>query len=126
MSKEAPRYISNAKELLTKSPIEHDRYTDVKYVKQACGTAYLAILKALDDYLVSHGVLTKELPKSVEAYRTAIKKHLAAHNGKLMGDFNSLYDELHIAGYYRGLFTHTNMVKQAIKNAENFIKVVEK
>lgn len=41
--REAIRYFENAKEILIKSPIEDNRYTDVKYVKTACGAAYLAV-----------------------------------------------------------------------------------
>jgi len=36
-----------------KVPIEDATYTDIKYVQKACGAAYLAILKALDEYLVN-------------------------------------------------------------------------
>jgi len=42
---EALRYLENARELLKKSPIEGDRYEDMKYVQEAYGTAYLAVLK---------------------------------------------------------------------------------
>lgn len=41
--KEAIGYIQNAKELLSKSPIENNRYADDKYVKSACGVAYIII-----------------------------------------------------------------------------------
>ncbi|GAN32314.1 anthranilate/para-aminobenzoate synthases component I [Candidatus Brocadia sinica JPN1] len=34
----------------------------VKYVQEACGTAYLAILKAIDEYLLNKGLNKKELP----------------------------------------------------------------
>ncbi|MEW6067403.1 MAG: DUF5618 family protein [Nitrospirota bacterium] len=46
------RYLENTEELLSKSPIEGDRHEDIKYVQEACGAAYLAILKALDTYLL--------------------------------------------------------------------------
>ena len=70
------RYMDNAKKLLHSSPIEGDNYVDLKYVRQACGTAYLAILKSLDDYFLNHGFEKKRLPKSVEGYRAAIHKLL--------------------------------------------------
>jgi hypothetical protein len=62
---EAIRYYENAKELLSKSPIEDNRYVDIKYVQEACGTAYLAILKAIDEYLIKLGVSSKELPNYI-------------------------------------------------------------
>lgn len=53
--KESLRYLQNAREILKKAPIEGNRYADVKYVQEACGTAYLAILKAIDEYLLNKG-----------------------------------------------------------------------
>ena len=57
--KEALRYVQNAKEILKKAPIEDGRYADVKYVQEACGTAYLAIIKAIDGYLMNKGLSKK-------------------------------------------------------------------
>jgi hypothetical protein len=73
--KEALRYLQNAKEILKKAPIEDGRYADVKYVQEACGTAYLAIIKAIDGYLMNKGLSKKELPKSTEGYRKALQKY---------------------------------------------------
>ena len=120
--REALRYLENAKELLSKSPIEDDRYEDVKYVQEACSTAYLAILKAIDEYLIGQGVEIKDLPQSVEGYRKMLKKYLSVHNGKLSKGFEKLYKELHIAGYYRGLIQDTGALKAIFKSAKTFIK----
>lgn len=123
--KESLRYFNNAKEILKKSPVEQNSYADVKYVQEACGTAYLAILKAIDGYLQDKkGLTKKELPKSVDAYRKALKKYLAVHNGKLLKQFEDLYDELHIAGYYRGDLHHVGAVKEILKAAKAFIEKV--
>jgi len=122
--KEALRYLNNAKEILKSSPIEDNAYADEKYVREACGTAYLAILKAIDEYLLSKGLSKKELPKSVNDYRKALQKHLAVHNGKLTREFERLYDELHIGGYYRGLLKHVDVVKDALKSAKAFIEKI--
>lgn len=46
------RYINNAKEVLSKAKIENNIYVDVKYVRSACGIAYLGVLKAIDEYLL--------------------------------------------------------------------------
>jgi len=120
--KESLRYLNNAKEILRFAPIEDDAYTDEKYVREACGTAYLAVLKAIDEYLLSKGISKKELPKSVDGYRKALQKHLAIHNGKLTKEFERLYGELHIAGYYRGLLVHVNVIKEIFKAARTFIE----
>ena len=121
MKKETPeRYLANAKEMLAKAGIEDNRYVDIKYVKSACGIAYLGVLKAIDDYLLKHGLSTRELPKKVEEYQKALKKH-SVHNGRLLGQFNDLYHELHIAGYYRGDLRHVEMVKTAMKLTHKFV-----
>ncbi len=122
--KEALRYLSNAKELLKKSPIEENTYTDVKPVREAFGTTYLAILEAINEALRTRGLTRKELPKSVEAYRKALQKYLAVHDGKLLREFEVLYDEIHIAGYYRGLLRNVNVVKEVLKSAKVFIEKI--
>jgi|SRR3989338_362818 len=132
--KESIRYLNNAKEILKKIPIEENVYTDVKPVREAFGTVYLAILEAINEYLITEkGLTKKELPKlvvskanpSIDAYREALKRHLAIRNGKLMREFEMLYDTLHIAGYYRGLIYNADMVKDAIKAAKLFIEKVK-
>jgi hypothetical protein len=122
---EPARYLNNAKEILSKSPIEDEYYVDDKYVKSACGVAYLGVLKAIDELLLKRGVTKKELPKKVEEYRKALQKHASIHNGKLVRQFEDIYDELHIAGYYRGILHSVATVKAALKTAESFIKKME-
>jgi uncharacterized protein (UPF0332 family) len=122
--REALRYLNNAKEILKSAPIEDNAYTDEKYVREACGTAYLAVLKAIDEYLLNKGLSKKELPKSVDSYRKALQKYLAVHNGKLTREFERLYEELHIAGYYRGLLGHVDVIKVALKAAKTFIEKI--
>jgi len=123
--KEAMRYFNNAREILAKAPIEDNRYTDVKYVQEACGTAYLAVLKGIDEYLLKKGLSKKELPRSVDTYRKALQKYLAIHDGKLLREFEDLYDQLHIAGYYRGLLHNVDIVKGALKAALAFIEKIK-
>ncbi len=124
MSREASRYLNNAREILRRARIERDIYSDVKPVREAMGTAYLAVLEAVNEALIERGVSRKELPKSVEAYRNLLKKHLSSRNGKLLRKFDSLYDMLHIAGYHRGLLHHATVVKDALKVARAFIEKI--
>jgi hypothetical protein len=124
MPREALRYLQNAKEILSKAQIEDDRYADIKYVQEACGTAYLAVLKAIDEYLIKRGLSKKELPQSVDGYRDMLKKYLAIHNGKLSKEFEALYTELHISGYYRGNLVHVDVVKMVFKAAKYFIEKI--
>ncbi|MBI4690320.1 MAG: DUF5618 family protein [Nitrospirae bacterium] len=120
--KEPLRYVANAKELLNRSSIEDNRYVDDKYVKSACGVAYLGVLKAIEEHLLMKGLTKKELPKKVEEYRKALQKYVSVHNGKLLRQFDDVYDELHIAGYYRGNLHTVETVKGAFKTAKDFIQ----
>lgn len=101
--KESLRYLSNAKEILKSVSIEDNTYIDVKPVREAFGTVYLAVLEAINEFLIKKGFTKKDLPKSVDEYRKVLQKYVAVHNGKLLREFEKLYDALHIAGYYRGL-----------------------
>ncbi len=118
------RYLANARNMLREAPREGMSYADVKPVREACGTAYLAVLKAIDEYLLEKGLAPgkKALPKSIEGYRGVLHKHLSIRNGRLCREFENLYDELHIAGYYRGLLHNINIVRDVLKAAENFIQ----
>jgi hypothetical protein len=122
--KEAKKYLENAREILKSIPIESDVYVDKKRVREACGTAYLAILEAIDEYLLNHGISKDKLPRSVDAYRDVLRKHLLVHNGKLLKNFEALYEELHIAGYYRGNLRSVEVLKGLIKSAEKFIEKI--
>jgi len=119
-------YIQNAKEILKKSRIEEDEYVDLKYVKSACGVLYLGILKAIDEFLLKKKNFTeKELPQSFQGYLRVLKKYLSPFNGKIEKKFISLYRQLHIAGYYRGLITNRNVLKIIFKESEGFIRKIK-
>jgi hypothetical protein len=123
--KEALRYLENARAILRTASIEDNTYTDGKPVQEACGTAYLAVLKAIDEYLVKKGIDEKELPQSVDGYREMLRKYLMIHNGRLLKEFDKLYKLLHIAGYYRGLLEDVTVVKDALKAAKIFIEKIK-
>jgi hypothetical protein len=119
--KESVKYLNNAKEILKTIPVDDNTYTDIKPVCEAFGTAYLAMLEAINESLLKKGFTKKDLPKSVDEYRKVLQKHLIIHNGKLLREFEKLYDMLHIAGYYRGLLYDVNIVKDALKATRSFI-----
>jgi len=58
----------------------------------------------------------------VDEYRKALQKYASVHDGKLLKQFDDIYDELHIGGYYRGILHRIDTVKAALKGAEEFIK----
>lgn len=120
--KKPTRFLNNANELLSKSHIDNDTYLDIKPVREAFGTAYLAVLEAINEALLKKSLSKKQLPKSVEEYRKALRKHNAILNGRLLVEFEKLYDGLHIAGYYRELIYDVNGVKEYFRAAKKFIE----
>jgi hypothetical protein len=97
---EAMRYMDNAEETL-KMASKHDdgRYNDEKYVRSACGIAYLGVLAALDAWLTLKGV---RIPKkknhtNIDFYLS----NLGKLDMKMLGHVNDAYNVLHLDGYYR-------------------------
>jgi uncharacterized protein (UPF0332 family) len=95
---EAIRYMDNAKETLKKAGKDDKFYTDRKYVRTACGTAYNGVLIALDAYLLLKGLAKTKGRKSIEYYQ----KHIGNADKKLLRYVNSAYELLHLNGYYDG------------------------
>jgi len=119
--REALRYLNNAKMILKSAPVEENTYTDKKPVREAFATAYLAVLEAINESLQKKGLTKKELPRSVEAYRASLQRHFAVHDGKILREFEKLYDALHISGYYRALIYDTRAVRDYLQAAKEFI-----
>ena len=97
---EAIRYMDNAKDCLKKAKKEGKYYNDVKYVKMACGTAYSGVLVALDCFFIMKGIhkSTGKGRKSIDYYRD----NLSNRDKKLLKLVNTVYNILHLSGYYDG------------------------
>ena len=98
---EANRYMDNAKDALNKADkLDYGYYKDKKYVKSACGIAYLAVLVALDAWLRLKGIPepSKKTRKTINYYLSTI----AELDNKMVSFLNTAYDILHLEGYYRG------------------------
>jgi hypothetical protein len=97
---EAIRYMDNARDTLLKTEkLDRAWYKDVKYVRSACGIAYLGVLAALDAWLTLKGV---EIPKKKK--HTTIDfylYHIAQLDKKMLYGLNTVYNILHLEGYYR-------------------------
>lgn len=115
--KESLRYMENAKETLQKAGKDFGTYKDKKYVRTASGTAYSAVLLALDEYLKQKEGLKFKKPKSIEDYQSRITKQ----NKKLLALLIEAYDTLHLAGYYHG----TNSVNTITRGFNNAYKIIE-
>jgi uncharacterized protein (UPF0332 family) len=95
---EAMRYMENAKETLKKAGKEDRFYIDKKYVKTACGTAYNAVLLALDGYLLLKGVEKIKGRKHIDYYLEEVGRT----DRKLLNYVNEAYNSLYLSGYYDG------------------------
>ena len=90
--------MDNAKGTLKKAGKEDRFYIDKKYVKTACGTAYNAVLLALDGYLLLKGVEKKKGRKDISYYEEEVSKL----DKKLLNYVVEAYHTLHLCGYYDG------------------------
>jgi hypothetical protein len=64
----------------------------------------------------------QQLEYAISQQRAIFTFNVGDFDGKLSGEFEMLYDALHIAGYYRGLIYNTNTVKDAFKAAKALIE----
>ncbi len=119
---EALRYYRNAENILKRLKKEHGRYSDPKYVSMASGTGYLAALKAIEAYLHLSGKMSDGKPKFIEDYRALVKKHIP-HNGKLMAALDTVYDDLHLGGYYRENMD-VNVIKSGMESCKKIIDLL--
>ncbi len=122
--REAVRYINNATEILRAKGKKQDKYyQDDKYVRMACATAYNGVLLAADTYLEMKGKAIEKKKGSrikVEDYKT----RLAKIDNKILKNFNTAYEILHIVGYYEGE-TKYAVIQAGIDSAVDIINQIK-
>jgi uncharacterized protein (UPF0332 family) len=122
--REAVRYLENASDILRVKAKKKDRYyQDEKYVRMACATAYNAVLLAVETYLETKGKAIK--PK--KGSRTNVKdfqKNLAALDNKVLNDFITSYQVLHLDGYYDGV-TNATVIQEGMNSALNIVNQIK-
>jgi|ERR1019366_1170130 hypothetical protein len=122
--KESLRYLENALDILkTKAKKEGNYYQDAKYVRMACGTAYSGVLIALDTFLKlkdSPIEKKKNQRKTVDDYR----EKLSNIDKKILNEYNSAYEILHLVGYYDG-FTKFDVIKSGLNSAAEIINKIK-
>lgn len=125
---EARRYIDNAKEILrTKAGKSGRFYSDEKYVRMACNTAYLGLLIALNEFFKQKKI---EFPRVKEKRTQSVnvdfyKENLGKYNKSILREFNSAYNHLHLSGGYDGDLA-VNVSKDGLQFAETIISWIEK
>ena len=118
--KEAMRYIENARETLKLAGKDGKFYADEKYVKTASGTAYSGTLVALDYLFDVKNVHKRRGRKSIDYY----KEHLGKIDKKLLKELNSVYNILHLNGYYEGE-TNIKSIEAGFDNAIDLIDSIK-
>lgn len=118
--KDAKRYLANAREILKTKGGNGipGYYSDVKYVKMACHTAWCGVLVAIEAKVPA---LQGSKRKTVDTY----KQYLGTRNRKILNDFVAAYQHLHLWGGYDGVL-YKKTVKDGLELAENIIKWCEK
>jgi hypothetical protein len=119
---EAVRYMDNAKETLERARKDGNFYIDGKYVRTACGTAYLGVLIALDAWMKIKDVAlpSKKKQKSIEFY----KENVAKIDGKMIARLQTVYRILHLEGYYWGE-THVKAISAGFDAAYEIIDKIK-
>jgi len=120
---EANRYMDNAEEILVKAKEQdYGYYKDEKYVRIASGTAYLAVLIALDAWLTMKEV---QIPKkrnhtNIDFYLTQVAKL----DKKMLERLNAVYNVLHLDGYYRKV-KNVDIIRGGFKVAYSIIEKIK-
>jgi len=118
---EAMRYMDNAIECLKKAKKDGRYYTDPKYVKMACGTAYSGMLVGIDGFLELKDIKNKgKRRKSIEYYQ----ENIAKIDRKMLNTLNSAYKILHLYGYYDGI-DNVNVIKEGFAEANKIIEKIK-
>ena len=118
---EAMRYMENAKETLKKAEKQDDGYyVDAKYVRSACGIAYLGVLLAVDAWLALKGVSLSGKKKSIDLYEQTV----AQMDKKMLARLKAAYGALHLSGYYHGA-TSVDIIGGGFKVAYEIIDKIK-
>mgnify|MGYP001571146681 CR=1 FL=1 len=114
---EAVRYMNNAHKEISKADKNGKIYRDVKHLRVACGTAYLATLKAIDGIFLLRNIPKPKGKGSIEYYQQG----LSQIDMKILTSLNVVYRILHIDGYYDG-FNEIFTIKHGFEEAQNIIR----
>jgi hypothetical protein len=119
---EAMRYMNNAAETLQKARKLDNFYLDKKYVRSACGIAYLGALEALDCFFKLRGVQfpKKDKHKNIDFYTSNVAKL----DWKLSGELQAAYRVLHLDGYYGG-YGKADIIKSGFDSAYAIIALIK-
>jgi hypothetical protein len=116
---EATRFMGNAKKELQLAKKNGNAYEDIKHLQVACGTAYLAVLKAVDGIFI-----IRNIPKPHKKGRRSIEYYtegLSHVDNKILASLNNAYTTLHLYGYYDG-YNNVKAISTGFEDAEIILK----
>ena len=113
---EALRFMDNARKELQLAKKNGEFYQDIKHLQVACGTAYLATIKAINGIFLLRNIPNPKRLASIEYYQNG----LSQIDKKLLNSLNVAYQILHIDGYYGG-FNHVPTMKLGFEKTEYII-----
>jgi|Deesub1362B_J571_1020462.scaffolds.fasta_scaffold00021_121 hypothetical protein len=87
---EVIKYLRNVREILKKAGTKDGYYVNLKHVREAFGTLYLGILKAIDEVLLRSGIEEEDIPQNVKGYRKYILKYRGRYS-RVIDFFNDLH-----------------------------------
>lgn len=118
---EAIRFWDNAHKELQLANKNGYVYQDVKHLQIACGTAYLAVIKAIQGIFLLRNIPIPKRRASIEYYQ----KGLSSVDKKMLNSLNVAYHILHLDGYYGGL-NDIRIMKIGFEEAKNIIGNLKK
>lgn len=92
----------------------------MKPIREACGTAHLAVLEAMKGFLVHKGVSEEKLPRTWEEFVKTLHRY-SERNGKLLSTVHLAYEILHRFGYYQGI-SDPEIIKRGFAHAHFIIE----
>src|SRR3984957_18804790 len=115
---EATRFMGNAKKELQLAKKNGNAYEDIKHLQVACGTAYLAVLKAVDGIFI-----LREIPRPHKKGRRSIDYYtdgMSNIDKKMLNHLNNAYSMLQLYGYYDG-YNNVQAILSGFEDAEFII-----
>ncbi|MFH1004586.1 MAG: DUF5618 family protein [Bacteroidota bacterium] len=113
---EATRLMNNAHKELQLAKKNGKFYYDIKHLQVACGTAYLATIKAINGIFLLRNIPKPKRHASIEYYQHGLNQV----DKKILASLNVAYRILHIDGYYEG-FNHAQTILTGFKEAQCII-----
>jgi len=118
---QATDYLHQARMILAQSHIiDNIVFADVRVTRDACAMACLAVLKAIDAYMIHRGV--QQLPMTIDDYRIAVESMPIRR--RIQPRLTVVYQNLHMLGYMSG-GVDVEMIKSGFRRAHEILQLID-